>query len=88
MDSGGASPLKAVVIADERTPQLGFGGSQSVEAVVVTPTGKIWAVRHNGSILGYTKSAAEGAVIGEGLVDWLKAQGRKAELVVERGALH
>jgi hypothetical protein len=54
-----------------------------VEAIVVEPCGRAWAVKHNGGFLGYTSTRDEAALLAQDLVDWMSAQGREARLVVQ-----
>jgi hypothetical protein len=56
---------------------------QVLETVLISPVGKAWAVKHNGGFLGYTQTRDEAALIARDLVEWISAQGRDAELVVE-----
>ncbi len=43
-----------------------------------------WAVKHRESFLGTVRTRDEAVLIGRHLVDWLSAQGRPADLHVER----
>jgi|GEM_PF-2231529 hypothetical protein len=53
------------------------------DAILITPHGVSWAVKHNGGFLGYAKSREEAVLIGQDLVEWLASKGRAAALVVE-----
>jgi hypothetical protein len=54
-----------------------------IEAIVIERHGRAWAVKHQGGFLGYTATRDEAALIGQDLVDWMRAQGRCAKLVVD-----
>jgi hypothetical protein len=56
-----------------------------IDRISVTPhRNGVWAVKHGGGYLGYSRSRDEAITIGRTLVDWLSSQGRSAELKIER----
>jgi hypothetical protein len=54
------------------------------ESVMVVQVGSRWAIKHNGSFLGYVDSQDEAARIAGHLQDYLAGNGRSAELCIER----
>jgi len=54
-----------------------------VTDIVITPHGRSWAVKHNGGFLGYAQSQSQAIILAQGLVDWIKDQGRGAAMVIE-----
>jgi hypothetical protein len=46
------------------------------------PPRRVWAIRHNGGILGYAKSRAEAEAIVRDLQDWIEREGGRGELDV------
>lgn len=55
-----------------------------IEAIIVVPSRGSWAIKHNGGFLGYADSQAQALVVAQDLIEWLRGQGRAAELLVER----
>jgi hypothetical protein len=52
-----------------------------MEYVSISPhRAEAWAIKHQGSILGYARNEDEAMTIGYELLDWLSSQGRTAEL--------
>ena len=54
-----------------------------VDAIVIEPSGRSWAVKHNGGFLGYTRSHEDAALVAQDLVEWLLSQGREVDVVDE-----
>jgi len=53
------------------------------DLIALAPVRFGWAIKHNGSILGYAGSHGEATLLGHGLLEWLTARGKSAELVVD-----
>lgn len=53
-----------------------------IEVISVARAGRAWAVKHRDGFLGHVNSREEAAAIGRDLVNWLRSQGRPAELVI------
>jgi hypothetical protein len=51
--------------------------------ILVVQRGHGWAVMHKGSFLGFTMSRDEAALLGQDLVDGIRAEGRLATLIVD-----
>ena len=57
------------------------------ERISITPKGRLWAIQHGGSYLGYAPSREAAARIGGHLAEWFVDQGREAAIVFENDAL-
>lgn len=53
------------------------------ERISISPDGRLWAIKHAGSYLGYSTSPEEAVRIGRHLADWFIGQGRAADVVVD-----
>jgi hypothetical protein len=53
------------------------------DQIVVERRGTSWAVRHNGSFLGYTASLEEAVLVAQDLTDWIASNSRNAAVIVE-----
>jgi hypothetical protein len=51
-----------------------------LDAIVIQPHGMGWAVKHNDSFLGFTKSREEAVLVARDLQEWLEDRGREATL--------
>lgn len=52
------------------------------DQIVVERRGTSWAVRHNGSFLGYTNSLEEAVIVAQDLVEWIASNRRAAAVIV------
>ena len=55
----------------------------TLDVLSVAPLGQRWAVKHNGSVLGFAGDQHEALRLARGLLDWLDSCGRPAELLTE-----
>ena len=53
------------------------------ERISISPKGRLWAIQHGGSYLGYAASREAAARIGSHLADWFIDQGREASIEFE-----
>lgn len=63
---------------------LGLDDRQELmrERISISRQGRLWAITHAGSYLGYARSSEEAARIGRHLADWFIDQGRAADVVI------
>ncbi len=52
------------------------------DTIVVAPEGRTWIIKHNDGVIGHVSGREEAKRLADGLVDWLRDQGRAAELRV------
>lgn len=57
------------------------------ERISISPRGRMWAISHDGSYLGYAPSSEEATRIGRHLAEWFIGQGRAADVVIDLAPL-